>query len=46
MIENNFWAPATVLLCLGPITLLLSWFGWTSTDKKKRVLLGLVNLIF
>jgi hypothetical protein len=43
IVENKFWAPATVLMCLGPVTLLLCWFGWGATANKKRTSLMCVS---
>lgn len=44
IIENKFWAPAAVFICLGPITLCLCWLGWSGTTKKNRCYLGFVSI--
>ncbi|XP_011184556.1 leukocyte surface antigen CD53 [Zeugodacus cucurbitae] len=40
IVQNKLWAPAAILLCLGPITFLLCWMGCQATNQRKRCLLG------
>ncbi|XP_061390252.1 transmembrane 4 superfamily [Musca autumnalis] len=41
VVQNRLWAPAALLLCLGPGTFILCWIGCQATNQKKKCLLGL-----
>lgn len=43
IVQNKLWAPAAILLCLGPITFVLCWMGCQATNQRKRCLLGMVS---
>lgn len=44
IVQNKLWAPAALLLCLGPVTFILCWMGCQATNQRKRCLLGMVIL--
>ncbi|XP_001987028.2 leukocyte surface antigen CD53 [Drosophila grimshawi] len=41
IVQNKLWAPAAILLCLGPVTFILCWMGCQATNQRKRCLLGM-----
>lgn len=43
IVNNAFWWPAVILLCLGPAVFVLCWFGWNAAARKNRFYLGLVS---
>lgn len=45
VVQNRLWAPAALLLCLGPGTFILCWIGCQATNQKKRCLLGMVSIL-
>jgi len=45
IVQNKLWAPAAILLCLGPVTFILCWMGCQATNQRKRCLLGMVMVM-
>uniref|UniRef100_A0A1B0B9Y4 Tetraspanin n=1 Tax=Glossina palpalis gambiensis TaxID=67801 RepID=A0A1B0B9Y4_9MUSC len=45
IVQNKLWAPAAILLCLGPITFILCWMGCQATNQRKRCLLGMFTTL-
>ncbi|GAB0096260.1 Tetraspanin [Sergentomyia squamirostris] len=36
LVEGGAWGPSVVLLCLGIVTILVSWMGWNAIAKRNR----------
>uniref|UniRef100_U5EPZ8 Putative tetraspanin n=1 Tax=Corethrella appendiculata TaxID=1370023 RepID=U5EPZ8_9DIPT len=41
IVDNQFWEPFVTIICLGLVSILICYVGWTSTSKKNRCYLGL-----